>query len=79
MVSQAAPSTTRRTPERDIFRVAGVALTVASIEWYDFFIYGTAAALVFPKLFFPEQTPLWAHCFPSRRSVSVSLRDRSVV
>jgi metabolite-proton symporter len=31
--------------------VAGVVGT--SIEWYDFFLYGTAAALVFPKLFFP--------------------------
>ncbi|QUQ71943.1 MFS transporter [Kutzneria sp. CA-103260] len=33
---------------------AAVASTVGtSIEWYDFFLYGTAAALIFPKLFFP--------------------------
>src|SRR5207244_4937127 len=39
---------------RSQIRRALFASTVGtSIEWYDFFLYGTAAALVFPKLFFP--------------------------
>ena len=40
-------------------RRAVIAATVGTtIEWYDFFIYGTAAGLVFPKLFFPNSDPL---------------------
>ena len=39
-------------------RRAIVASTVGTtIEWYDFFLYGTAAALIFPKLFFPSADP----------------------
>ncbi len=38
---------------------AVVASTVGTtIEWYDFFLYGTASALVFPKVFFPHSSPL---------------------
>lgn len=55
MTSSTAGSEEQR-DERDVFRVATVAAVAASIEWYDFFIYGTAAALVFPALFFPGQS-----------------------
>jgi len=40
-------------------RKAVIAATVGTtIEWYDFFLYGTAAGLVFPHLFFPNQDRL---------------------
>jgi metabolite-proton symporter len=39
-------------------RKAVIASTIGTaIEWYDFFVYGTAAGLVFGKLFFPQQDP----------------------
>ncbi|WP_424630929.1 MFS transporter [Bradyrhizobium sp. SYSU BS000235] len=40
-------------------RKAVVAATIGTaIEWYDFFLYGTAAGLVFGKLYFPNEDPL---------------------
>ena len=40
-----------------IRKVAAASLIGTTIEWYDFFIYGTAAALVFGGLFFPTISP----------------------
>ncbi|PPF82173.1 MFS transporter [Subtercola sp. Z020] len=45
----AAPANTRN-------RVILASLIGTSIEFYDFYVYGTAAVLVFPKLFFPDNS-----------------------
>ena len=44
-------------PTQNMRKVALTALAGTSIEWFDFFIYGTAAALVFPSIFFPDDMP----------------------
>lgn len=44
---------------RGITKIALTSAAGAAVEWYDFFIYGTAAALVFPKLFFRPDMPLY--------------------
>jgi len=42
---------------KNMRKVALTSLAGTSIEWYDFFLYGTAAAVVFPKAFFPQDLP----------------------
>jgi metabolite-proton symporter len=52
-----SPADSHRQPS-SVRRVIVASLIGTSLEWYDFFIYGTAAALVFNKLFFPDFEPL---------------------
>ncbi len=46
----------RMQPLRDNARILTASVVGTSVEYYDFFIYGTAAALVFGPLFFPAQS-----------------------
>lgn len=43
---------------QSIRKVALASFVGTTIEWYDFFLYGTASALVFGRLFFPHYDPL---------------------
>jgi MFS transporter, MHS family, shikimate and dehydroshikimate transport protein len=53
MTQREQPSTS----PSELRRVVAGSLVGTALEWYDFFIYGTAAALVFNTLFFPKAEP----------------------
>ena len=47
----------RQGDTQSLRQVALASFIGTAIEWYDFFLYGTAAALIFDKLFFPNVSP----------------------
>ena len=55
-VAKAPPSAPETSPT-ELRRVVLGSIVGTALEWYDFFIYGTAAALVFGGLFFPDSAP----------------------
>jgi metabolite-proton symporter len=63
---------------RSMRTVAMTALGGTSIEWYDFFIYGTAAALVFPTLFFSDDMPRYVSLLASFSTFAVGFLARRV-
>ena len=52
------PADDRPRPSSSIVHVAVASFIGTAIEWYDFFLYGTASALIFNKLFFPQYDPI---------------------
>ncbi|WP_414441032.1 MFS transporter [Burkholderia sp. 22PA0106] len=52
--------TVQEGPRRQPRRAAFAAFVGTTIEWYDFYIYATASALVFGKLFFPQGDPFYS-------------------
>jgi len=47
-------------PARQPARAAVAAFIGTTIEWYDFYIYATASALIFGRLFFPSSDPFFS-------------------
>ena len=58
LVGGQEPAMTPEEHHRQMVRAVVASTVGTSIEWYDYFLYGTMAALVFPKLFFPNSSPL---------------------
>lgn len=55
-----APAGSEAGEKPGIVKIVFASLVGTAVEWYDFFLYGSAAALVFGSLFFPESDPLTA-------------------
>ncbi len=71
-------STVASPPSRSLQRTALVTLVGTSIEWFDFFLYVTAAALVFPALFFAADLPPLVAMMASFSTVTVGFIARPI-
>jgi metabolite-proton symporter len=47
----------KQEPRSGIIKVVAASMAGTTVEWYDFFLYGVAAAVVFPAVFFPSNDP----------------------
>ena len=80
MTTQSVPSpdTGHEPGKNSIVKVVFASLIGTAVEWYDFFLYGSAAALVFGALFFPESDPVTRRpCSPSAPTPWASWPGRS--
>jgi MFS family permease len=59
-------------------RLAATSLVGASIEWFDFYLYGAASALVFPALYFPKSMPAIVALLASFSTFAVGFFARPV-
>jgi len=71
-LNAAVPST------KSMGKLALTSLAGASIEWFDFYLYGAAAALVFPTLYFPKTMPAAIALLASFSTVAVGFLARPV-
>ena len=66
----------QKSQPNNIRKVALTSLAGTSIEWYDFFLYGTAAAIIFPKAFFPADMPAMVALIASFSTFAVGFLAR---